>query len=115
MDLEALTETLRSAPLAEPSVHFELPRRPARVGVAHAGSAAAVAITVAIALGGVVGLHSSPTRISAFDVQTARERISAKEQLLQALESPKAQPAPQSRRGLEAAEQTTLDSNQDAG
>ena len=118
VDLEAFTETLRAAPLAEPSVQFQLPRRPARIGVARAGTAAvsavAVAITAAIAVGGVVGLHSSPSRISAFDVQTARERISFKEQQLAAVESTEVGPARQTPFGLQAAEGTTLDPSRGA-
>lgn len=113
-DLETLTQTLRAAPLAEPSTRFQLPRRPARFGVAHAGTAAAAAITVAVALGGVVGLDSSPTRISAFDVQSAQERMTLKEQVFRALERADAKPAPQTPRGLQAAEQTTLDRRQGA-
>jgi len=121
VDLEAFTGTLRAAPLAEPSVQFQLPRRPARIGVARAGTAAtaavsavAVAITAAIAVGGVVGLHSSPSRISAFDVQTARERISFKEQQLAAVESTEVGPARQTPFGLQAAEGTTLDPSRGA-
>jgi len=107
-DLEGLTETLRAAPLAEPSVQFQLPRRPARFGVAQAGSAAAAAITVAVALVGIVGLRSSPARISAVEVQSAQERISVKEQLFQALDGADAKPVLQTPPGVEAAEQTTL-------
>jgi len=107
-DLERLTETLRAAPLAEPSMQFQLPRRPRRIGVAQSGTAAAAAITVAVALAGTVGLHSSPARISAFDVQRAQGRMLVKEQLFLALGSADAKPAPQTTLGVEAAEQTTL-------
>jgi hypothetical protein len=111
-DIEAVAQALRSAPLVEPSVPFELPRRPARIDTALAGSAAAAAITVAVVLGGIVGLNSSSTRISKFEVAAARERISIKEQLLESLETP-VQATPQTRPGLEAAERTTLDASQD--
>jgi hypothetical protein len=103
VDLEALTETLRAAPLAEPSVRFQLPRRPARFGVARAGTAAAATITAAIAVGGVVGLHSSPPRISASDIQNARNRMIVKEELMQRLDSTTVRPARQVPRGVEAA------------
>ena len=114
VDLEALTETLRAAPLVEPSVRFQLPRRRARIGVARAGTAAAATLTAAIAIGGVAGLHSSPSRISASDILTARERISAKEQQLAALESTEVGSAPQTPLGIEATERTTLDPNRGA-
>jgi len=122
VDLEALTETLRAAPLAEPSVQFQLPSRPARFGVARAGtaataavSAAAVAITAAIAVGGVVGLHSSPPRISASDIENARNRMILKEHLIQELEDTTVRPARQVPRGLEAAKNATLNPIQGAG
>ena len=114
VDLEAFTETLRAAPLAEPSVEFRFPRRPARIGVARAGTAAAATLTAAIAIGGVAGLHSSPSRISASDILTARERISFKERQLTALERTEVGPAPQIPFGLEAAEGTTLDPSRGA-
>jgi predicted anti-sigma-YlaC factor YlaD len=108
LDLEALTETLRAAPLAKPSVEFQLPRRPARIGVARAGTAAAAAITVAIAVSGVVALHSSPSQISASDIQNARERLILKEHLIEELEGNTARPAQQVPRGVKAAKNATL-------
>ena len=113
-EIETLTQALRSAPLEEPSVQFTLPRRPSRVGRAYMGSAAAAAIAAAVAVGGLVGVHSSPTRFTALDLETSRERISAKEQQLEALEGAVPQQVAQTRMGLEAAEQTTLDSNRSA-
>jgi predicted anti-sigma-YlaC factor YlaD len=110
-DLEGITESLRSAPLIEPALSFELPRRRARVGLAHAGSAAAAAATLVVALGAIAGLRSSPARISGFEVSVAQERISIKEEFLQALERPKARSSV-SRRGVEAAEQTALNANE---
>ena len=108
LDLEALTETLRAAPLAKPSVEFQLPRRPARFGVARAGTAAAAAITAAIAVGGVVGLHPSPPRISASDIQNARDRLILKEHLIEELEGTTPRPAQQVPRGVKAAKNATL-------
>ena len=103
MDLETITGTLRAAPLAEPSVRFQLPRRPARFGVARAGTAAAAAATVAIAVGGVVGLHPSPPQISASDIQNARDRMTLKEHLMRELDNTTVRPVQQVPRGLEAA------------
>lgn len=112
-DLEALTETLRAAPLAEPSVRFQLPRRPARMRMRMAHMAAATtAITAAIAVG-VVNLHSPETRIGALDIETARQRMSVKEQLLEALDTGATRER-QIRFGLEAAENATLDGSQGA-
>lgn len=113
-EIEAHTEALRSAPLEEPSFEFTLPRRPSRVGRVYMGSAAAAAVAAAVALGGLVSLHSSPTRFTAPDLESSRERISAKEQQLEALEGVVARQVAQTRLGLEAAEQTTLDSNRSA-
>jgi hypothetical protein len=114
VDLEALTETLRAAPLAEPSVQFQLPRRPARIGVVRAGTAAAATITAAIAVSGLASLHSSPSRISASAIQDSRNRMILKEQLMQALDSTTARPARQVPRGVEAAKDATLDPMQGA-
>jgi len=108
VDLQALTESLRAAPLEEPSVRFQLPRRPARIGVARAGTAAAAAITAAIAVGGFIGLDSSPARISASAIQNAQDRMILKEQLMQDLEGTAARPARHVPRGLAAAKGATL-------
>lgn len=115
VDLEAFTETLRAAPLAEPSVRFQLPRRRANISVARVGTAAATAITAAIALGAVVGFHSSQTRIAASDIQNARDRMILKEELIEELESTAAAPARQIPRGLKAAKNATLNPMQGAG
>jgi len=116
LDLQALTESLRAAPLAEPSVQFQLPRRPARsIGVARAGTAAAAAITAAIAVGGVFGLHSPRSQISASDIQIAHDRMILKEQQMQDLDSATVRPAKQVPRGLEAAKDATLNPIQGAG
>jgi predicted anti-sigma-YlaC factor YlaD len=100
-EIEAFTETLRLAPPVELSMQIRLPRRRARIGVGYAGSAAVAAISVAIALVGVVGLPSSPNRIPASEIQNARDRMILKEQLMQAMEI--ARPAHRIQRGLEAA------------
>ncbi len=107
MDLETITGTLRAAPLEEPTFQFQLPRRPARFGVARAGTAAAAAATVAIAVGGVVGLHPSPPQISASDIQNARERMTLKEHLMRELDNTTVRPVQQVPRGLEAAKDAT--------
>jgi hypothetical protein len=108
VNVEALTETLRAAPLAKPSVQFQLPRRPARIGVARAGTAAAAAITAAIAVSGVIGLHAPPSRISASDIQNARDRMTLKEHLIEELDGTTARSGQQVPRGLEAAKNATL-------
>lgn len=113
-EIEGLTEALRAAPLVEPSLHVTLPRRPSRVARAYVGSAAA-AVAAAVAVGGLVGLHSSPPRFTALDVEGSREIISVKEQQLEALEPTDARRVVvRTRPGLEAAEQTTLDPNRSA-
>jgi hypothetical protein len=109
-DLEAFTETLRTASLEEPSVSFELPRRLTRFRVAHVGTAVAAAVTVAVAL---VGFHSSPSRIASSDIESARNRISIKERQLEALDGA-ASAARQTPRGLEAARRTALGNSQSA-
>jgi hypothetical protein len=115
MDLQALTESLRAAPLEEPSVRFQLPRRPARFGVARAGTAAAAAISVVGALIVGVSIHASPSRISASDIQNAHDRLILKEQLMQDLEGTAARPARQVPRGLAAAKDATLNPTHGTG
>jgi hypothetical protein len=82
-ELEGVTETLREADLVEPPIHFDLPQKPARVGVSRAGAAAAAAILMAVALGGVAGLGpEGPSTGSYFsNVQSAQERLSVTEHL----------------------------------
>lgn len=115
VDLEAFTESLRAAPLVEPSVRFQLPRRRARMGVARVSTAAATAATAAIALGGVVGLHSSQTRIAASDIQSARDRMIQKEELMQELEGTTVRPKREIPQGLKAAKNATLNPTQGTG
>jgi predicted anti-sigma-YlaC factor YlaD len=112
-DLEAFTETLRTAPLAEPSMPFELPRRPSRFSAARVSSAAVAAITVAIALSGitlsgVVGLDPAPARISAADVQAAHERMVLKDQLMREMDIADVPLKKRVPRGFEAAKDATV-------
>lgn len=113
-DLETLTEALRTAPLVEPPVRFQLPRKRARFGVAQAGTAAAATITAAIALGGFVGLGSAPARISASDIQNAHDRMILKEQLMQVMDTTIVRPAKRVPRGLQAAKNATVSPTQGA-
>ena len=107
-DLETLTDTLRTTPLDEPSVQFQVPRRRLRFGIAQAGTAAAATITAAIALGGFVGLDSAPTPISAADVQSAHERMFLKEQLMQDMDTALVPLKKRVPRGIEAARDATV-------
>jgi predicted anti-sigma-YlaC factor YlaD len=109
-DLATLTDTLRTAPLVEQPVNFQVPRRRVRLGVAQAGTAAAATITAAIALGGFVALDPSPTRISESDVQSAHERMLLKEQLIQEIDSQDVQPRKSVPRGIEAAKGASVSS-----
>jgi hypothetical protein len=109
-DLETLTDTLRAAPLVEQSVHFQVPRKRMRFGVAQAGTAAAATITAAIALGGFVALDPSPSRISASDVQSAHERMLLKEQLIQEIDTQNVTPRKRVPRGVEAAKGANVSS-----
>jgi UDP-N-acetylmuramyl pentapeptide synthase len=103
-DLGTLTDTLRTAPLVEPSVEFQIPRRRLRFGIAQVGTAAAATITAAIALGGFVGLDPAPARISASDVESAHERMFLQEQLMQDMDTPNVPLRKRVPRGFEAAE-----------
>lgn len=107
-DLATLTDRLRTAPLVEPSVQFEVPRRRLRFGIAQAGTAAAATITAAIALGAFVGLDPAPARISASDVESAHERMFLKEQLMQEMDTPNAPLKKRVPRGFEAAKDATV-------
>ena len=113
-DLETITDALRTAPLVETSMRFQLPRRPARVGVAHAGSAAAAAIVATIALGSFVGLGSAPARISASDIQNAHDRMILKEQLMEEMDTAAVRPPKRVPRGFQAAKNATVSFTQGA-
>ncbi|MGH3066674.1 MAG: zf-HC2 domain-containing protein [Gaiellaceae bacterium] len=112
-DLEGFTETLRTAPLAEPSMPFELPRRPSRFSAARASSAAVAAITVTVALSGitlsgVVGIDPAPARISASDVESAHDRMLLKEQLMREIDTANVPLKKGVPRGFEAAKDATV-------
>lgn len=113
-DLETLTDTLRTAPLLEPSLRFHPPRRRTRVGIAHTGSAAAAAIVAAIALGNFIDLGSAPARISASDIQTAHDRMILKEQLMEEMDGATVRPPKRVPRGFEAAKNATVSPMQGA-
>jgi hypothetical protein len=108
VDLEEITEVLRAAPLEEPSVRFQLPHRPARFGVARVGTVAAAAITAAIAVSGFAGLHSSPSQISASDLQSAHDRLIVKERLIEEIDGTTARQVKDVPRGVEAAKNANL-------
>jgi predicted anti-sigma-YlaC factor YlaD len=80
-ELEGVTETLRSADLVEPPIRFDVPHRPARVGVTRAGAAAAAAVLVAVALGAVAGLGPGSPAPDGYlaDLQGAQEARSLQE------------------------------------
>lgn len=117
--LEAVTEILRTAPMEEPSLSYQLPRRSrfsapsmprlrlaprsqARVFALPAISAAAVVV----ALGGLVSLHALATPAPGVDLRAVRELRGLKERALEQLEVV-AQPV-EVRPGLTAVEQVTL-------
>ena len=108
-ELEGVTEALREADLVEPPIHFEVPRRPARVGVSRAGAAAAAAILVAVALGGVMGLGPDAPLADGYlsNVQGAQERLSVTEHFSLVPDGSSAAPSgtPQ---GVVAAERTAV-------
>lgn len=106
-DLQVFTETLRSTPAATPSTTFSAPQRPGRVRPTLASSAAAAAVSVAGALVVAVSVHTSDaTRIAASDIQSARDRMVLKEQLMQELEV--ARSARHVPRGVMAAKDATV-------
>lgn len=116
-DVETFTETLRAAPLAEPPTPFTLPRRPARWSPGHVGSAAAAALSVAIAiggiaLGGVLDLDSQRGRLSASDIELAQNRMILKERLAVAMEGGARVQAHDVSVGVKAAEDASLDSTE---
>lgn len=109
-ELEGLTETLRDAELVDPPIHFELPRKPARLGVARAGAAAAAAILVTVALGGVLGLGPDAPVPDGYyaNVQSAQERLSVTEHLSLVPDGSTASAPAATPQGVAAAEQTTV-------
>jgi len=114
-DLAMITDSLRTAPLVEPPVHFQLPRKRARIGVARAGTAAAATITAAIALGGYAGFGSSQAQISASDIRSAHDRMILKEELMQNLDTTAVRLAKRVPRGVVAARNATMNPTQSGG
>lgn len=108
-ELEGVTEALRGADLVEPPIRFEVPHRPARIGVSRAGAAAAAGILVAVALGGVAGLGPDAPSTGDYlaNVQGEQEHVTLAEHFSLVLDRSKdASPAPP--QGVAAAEQTTV-------
>lgn len=108
-ELEGVTEALRDAELVEPPIHFEVPHKPARVGVARAGAAAAAAVLVAVALGAVAGLGPDAPAGDDYlsNVQSAQERLSVTEHLSLVPDGSSAAPTAMPL-GVAAAERTTV-------
>jgi len=108
-ELEGVTAALRDADLVEPPIHFDVPHRPARVGMSRAGAVAAAAILVAVAFGGVAGLGpESPATDGYFaNVQSAQERLSVTEHLSLVPDGSSAAPTA-TPKGVAAAERTTV-------
>ena len=111
-ELEGVTEALREAELVEPPIHFEVPRRPARVGFARAGGAVAAAILVAVALGGVMGLGPGAPATDGYiaDLQGAQDARSLQEHFALVFDGSTAATSVMPR-GVAAAERTTLGSS----
>jgi predicted anti-sigma-YlaC factor YlaD len=110
-ELEGVTAALRDADLVEPPIHFELPHRPARFGMSRAGAAAAAAILVAVAIGGVAGLGPhAPATDGYSDLQGTRDARSLEEHIALIAGGSTAAP-PVMPRGVAAAERTTLGSS----
>ena len=109
-ELEGVTAALRDADLVEPPIHFDVPHRPARVGMPRTGAVAAAAILVAVAFGGVAGRlgPESPATDGYFaNVQSAQERLSVTEHLSLVPDGSSAAPTA-TPKGVAAAERTTV-------
>jgi Putative zinc-finger len=108
-ELEGVTEALRTADLVEPPIRFEVPHQPARIQVSRAGAAAAAAILVAVALGGVAGLGPDAPSTGGYraNAQNLEEQLAVTEHFSLVPDSSSSAPQrpPQ---GVEAAQQTTL-------
>ena len=104
-----MTEALRDADLVEPPIHFEVPHRPARVGVTRAGAAAAAAVLVSVAVGAVAGLGPNAPAADDYpsNVQSAQERLSVTEHLSLVPDGSSAAPTAMPQ-GVAAAERTTV-------
>ncbi len=108
-ELEGVTAALRDADLVEPPIHFDVPRKPARVGLPRAGAVAAAAILVAVAFGGVAGLGPESPATDAYigDLQGMRDARSLEEHFALVSDGSTAAPSVMPR-GVAAAERTTL-------
>ena len=108
-ELEGVTDALRDAELVEPPIHFDVPHRPARVGVTRAGAAAAAAVLVAVALGAVAGLGPDAPVTDGYvaDLQAAGDAGSLQEHFALVSDGTTAAPSVMPR-GVAAAERTTL-------
>jgi hypothetical protein len=108
-ELEGVTAALRDADLVEPPIHFDVPRKPARVGLPRAGAVAAAAILVAVAFGGVAGLGPESPATDGYlgDLQGMRDARSLEEHFALVSDGSTAAPSVMPR-GVAAAERTTL-------
>jgi hypothetical protein len=103
----AMTAALRTAPLAEPSVGFQVPRRNAGrlLGLRAVSVAAAAAV---VGLSGLVGLELSNGRAPSAAVRFDRNVIGLKDRQLQELDTAGRRAARVVAPGLAAAEQMTM-------
>ena len=101
-----LTETLRTAPLEQPTFAFQLPRRRGAraIGLRAVSAAAAIAL---VGLSSFASLHLFASR-SPIASRTAREVIGLKEQQMQGLDSAGRTGSRLIAPGLEAAEDATV-------
>jgi predicted anti-sigma-YlaC factor YlaD len=108
-ELEGVTEALRDADLVEPPIHFEVPHRPARLGMTRAGAAAAAAVLVAVALGVVTGRGPDAPASDGYlaDLQGAQEARSLQEHFALVSDGSTV-PTSVTPRGVAAAERTTV-------
>jgi predicted anti-sigma-YlaC factor YlaD len=99
-----LTKAIRSAPLVEPSTHFQLPARSgARARVLR--MVPATAAVAAVVLSGLLSLHLTATRGSTASMGSIRHLMGFKEQMLEQLDTVK---APEEAIRPSLAEQATL-------
>lgn len=106
-DVEGITGALRAAPLEQPVVPLQLPRRQRR-RVSSLGSLSAAASIAAIVLSGFVGLHLSRARTSGSALRPTHEFTALMEQQLNRLGSVGRESAPRTPPGVVAAEQLTV-------
>ena len=119
-DLEVVTEILRTTPVGRPRGRFHVPvgsarnnllhratrlprpRLPARIGMARVVKLATSVAVALIAFGVVSNAQAPDTLVGALEVQTAHERISVKEKILDQLEGSEATQARQISNGLQS-------------